>query len=145
MYRYVNINYTTLNQIIILLTLIRITFKLSIYSLESRHSSLSTKQLKIIYFFRLSKVNRRQLGHNMFFTPTKVIGANLKASNSVRLNSKEVCVSQSQFMFMIVWCGLGRVATTIKDIIIYFYKGIIQILSFVTNVFFLFLLLQFTQ
>jgi len=31
----------------------------------------------------------------MFFTPMKVIGANLKAPNSVRLNSKEVCVSQS--------------------------------------------------
>jgi len=64
--KYVNINYTTLHYIIILLKLFRNTFKLSIYLLELGSTSLSTKQLAIIYFFRLSKVNRRRLGRNMF-------------------------------------------------------------------------------
>jgi len=74
--KYVNINYTTLHYIIILLILIRNTFKLKIknfkviskYSFvaEFESTSSSTKQLTIIYFFRLSKVNRRRLGRNMF-------------------------------------------------------------------------------
>jgi len=55
--KYVNINYTKLHYIIILLTLIRNTFKLSIYSLELGSALSSTKQLTTIYFFRLSKVN----------------------------------------------------------------------------------------